>query len=168
MDKADKQFFLTFLGVTGALVFITIVVLVAAKLVGGGPEEISTAQLKMAEERIQPIGKLNLQSSPAQPAQPVQVATATAAAAPADAGAQDTGSRVFGSICQACHMTGAAGAPVVGNKAAWAPRIAQGKDALYNSALNGKNAMPPKGGNPALSDAEVKAAVDYMVKQSKP
>jgi cytochrome c5 len=166
VDKADKQFFLTFLGVTGALVFITIVVLVAAKLVGGGYEEKSMAQLKMAEERIQPIGKLNLQSSPAQPAQAIPVATA--AAAPADTGGQDTGSRVFGSICQACHMTGAAGAPVVGNKAAWAPRIAKGKEALYNSALNGKNAMPPRGGNPALSDAEVKAAVDYMVKQIKP
>ena len=72
MDKADKQFFLTFLGVTGALVFITIVVFVAAKLVGSGPEEKSAAQLKMAEERLQPIGKLNLQSSPTQPAAPFE------------------------------------------------------------------------------------------------
>jgi cytochrome c5 len=166
VDKADKQFFLTFLGVTGALVFITIVVFVAAKLVGSGPEEKSAAQLKMAEERLQPIGKLNLQSSPTQPAQAVPVAAT--APATADTGGQDMGSRVFNSICQACHMTGVAGAPVVGNKTAWAPRIAQGKDALYHSAMNGKNAMPPRGGNPALSDAEVKAAVDYMVKQVKP
>lgn len=172
MEKADKQFFLTFLGVTGALIFITIVVLVAANLIGGigSPDEKSAAQIKLAEQRIQPVGKVNLKSSPAQgvaQAAPAAVAGAQpqAAAAPA---AQDAGSRVYASICQACHMTGAAGAPVVGNAAVWAPRIAQGVDILYASSLNGKGAMPPKGGNPSLSDAEIKAAVDYMVKQSKP
>ncbi len=70
-------------------------------------------------------------------------------------------------ICFACHGTGAAGAPIVGNKDAWKPRIATGMDALYNSALHGKNAMPAKGGRTDLSDAEVKAIVDYMVSQSK-
>jgi cytochrome c5 len=58
---------------------------------------------------------------------------------------------------------GVAGAPKAGDKAAWAPRIATGKDALYKAALHGLNAMPPKGGNMSLSDADVKAAVDYMV-----
>jgi cytochrome c5 len=60
-----------------------------------------------------------------------------------------------------------AGAPKFGDKAAWAPRIAQGKEALYNSALKGKGAMPPKGGNAALSDDAVKAAVDYMAAAAK-
>ena len=63
----------------------------------------------------------------------------------------------------ACHGTGVAGAPKFGDKAAWAPRIKQGKDALHASALKGKGAMPPKGGNASLSDDAVKAAVDYMV-----
>jgi cytochrome c5 len=55
----------------------------------------------------------------------------------------------------------------LGDKAAWASRIATGNDAMYATSLNGKGAMPAKGGNPALSDAEVKAAVDFMVAQSK-
>jgi cytochrome c5 len=64
-------------------------------------------------------------------------------------------------------MTGAAGSPKLGDKAAWEPRIAQGKDALYASVLKGKGAMPAKGGRADLSDEAVKAAVDYMVAQSK-
>ena len=62
-----------------------------------------------------------------------------------------------------CHAAGVAGAPRAGDKAAWAPRIHTGIDHLYMSALKGKGAMPPKGGNVALPDADVKAAVDYMV-----
>jgi cytochrome c5 len=60
-----------------------------------------------------------------------------------------------------------AGAPKFGDKAAWAPRIATGAGALHNSALHGKNAMPPKGGNLALTDADVIAAVDYMASAAK-
>ncbi len=66
-----------------------------------------------------------------------------------------------------CHASGVAGAPKFGDKAAWAPRIKQGIDTLHNSALKGKNAMPPKGGNTALPDADVMAAVDYMVQAAK-
>ena len=63
----------------------------------------------------------------------------------------------------ACHGAGIAGAPKVGDKAAWEPRIKEGKNALDEAALKGKGAMPPKGGNTSLADADVKAAVDYMV-----
>jgi cytochrome c5 len=67
----------------------------------------------------------------------------------------------------ACHMTGVAGAPKTGDKAGWAPRIKQGMDALYSASIKGKGAMPPKGGGADLSDAQIKAAVDYLVGQSK-
>ncbi len=81
----------------------------------------------------------------------------------------DTGKQVYEGLCVACHAAGVAGAPKFGDKAAWAPRIAQGMDTLYMHSINGfqgkTGVMPPKGGNPSLSDAEVKAAVDYMVKQ---
>jgi cytochrome c5 len=60
-----------------------------------------------------------------------------------------------------------AGSPKIGDKAAWAPRIKQGMDTLVQSVLKGKGAMPPKGGNPSLSDAEVKAAVEFLVSQAK-
>ena len=81
------------------------------------------------------------------------------------AGAID-GKAAYESVCAMCHTPGIAGAPKTGDKAAWKPRIALGKDALYNSALHGKNAMPPKGGS-TMSDAEVKAAVDYLVAAAK-
>lgn len=77
------------------------------------------------------------------------------------------GAETYKTACAACHMTGAAGSPKLGDKAAWAPRIATGNDALYASAVKGKGAMPPKGGRMDLSDDVVKAAVDYMVAQSK-
>jgi len=90
------------------------------------------------------------------------------AAAPAPAAAAgDVGKKVFESTCVACHGQGLVGSPKFGDKAAWAPRIKTGMAALYESALKGKNAMPPKGGNASLSDADVKAAVDYMVNASK-
>ena len=98
----------------------------------------------------------------AAPAAAAPAAAAPAAAAPAGA-ASGAGKSTFDSTCSVCHATGVAGAPKFGDKAAWAPRIKTGKEALYNSALHGKNAMPPKGGNASLSDDAVKAAVDYMV-----
>ncbi|WP_315857863.1 MULTISPECIES: c-type cytochrome [unclassified Halomonas] len=73
------------------------------------------------------------------------------------------GAAVYGGICMACHEAGIAGAPVRGDAAAWEPRLAQGFETLYDHAINGFNAMPPKGGNPSLSDDEIKAAVHYMV-----
>lgn len=77
------------------------------------------------------------------------------------AGAPD-GKKTYQGLCAACHATGAAGAPKAGSKDDWAPRLAKGVDSLYNNALNGLNGMPAKGGNPSLSDEEVKAAVDFM------
>jgi len=107
--------------------------------------------------------------APAAAAAPAEAAPAqvAAAGAPAAAPGKADGKATFDGTCTVCHTTGAAGAPKFGDKAAWAPRLAQGMPALYNSALHGKNAMPPKGGNPALSDEAVKAAVDYMAAAAK-
>jgi cytochrome c5 len=76
------------------------------------------------------------------------------------------GADVFKAVCAACHATGAAGAPKVGDNAAWAPRIAQGYDTLVSHATKGIRAMPAKGGNPDLDDLEVAGAVAYMANQS--
>jgi cytochrome c5 len=88
---------------------------------------------------------------------------------PVTAFSQDpmTGEKVYQKSCAVCHGSGVAGAPKLGDKAAWAPRIGEGMDLMYKSALQGDGAMPAKGGNSALSDAEVKAAVDYMISKSK-
>jgi cytochrome c5 len=77
------------------------------------------------------------------------------------------GKAVYEGTCVVCHGTGAVGSPKFGDKAAWAPRIAKGKTALLASALNGKNAMPPKGGNSNLTPDEVSAAIDYMISAAK-
>ena len=71
------------------------------------------------------------------------------------------------SACSACHAAGVAGAPKLGDKGAWRPRIAKGKDSLYKNAINGINMMPPKGTCATCSDDDIKAIVDYMVEQSQ-
>lgn len=107
-------------------------------------------------------------SAPAKAAaKPVKVSAKTAdtkAETPA-ANPSGNGSKVYKSTCSSCHDTGVAGSPKLGDKAAWAPRIAAAN--LYANALKGKGAMPAKGGNASLSDADVKAAVDYMASQGK-
>ena len=99
-------------------------------------------------------------------AAPVLVA-ATADATPAPAAA-DTGAvpALYTQACQVCHGAGVAGAPKLGDKAAWAPRLAQGIDGLTASAIKGKGVMPPRGGS-AASDADIKAVVTYMVSNAK-
>jgi cytochrome c5 len=99
-------------------------------------------------KRLQPVGRVEF------------------GAAGAAAGSR-TGEQVYKAVCTNCHQTGVAGAPKLGDKAAWAPHLMHGVDHLVQSALKGKDAMPPKGGNPSLSDDEVRAAVKFMVSQSK-
>jgi len=91
---------------------------------------------------------------------------AALAAASGTAQAAD-GKAVYDKTCVACHASGVANAPKLGDKAAWAPRIATGKDALVTSVLKGKGAMPPKAGAADLKDDDIKAAVDYMVGAAK-
>ncbi len=100
----------------------------------------------------------------AAPAAPAPAAAPPAGAAKASA---SDGKAVYDRVCVACHQMGVAGAPKFGDKSAWAPRISQGMDTLYASVLKGKGAMPPKGGQPATPDADIKAAVDYMVAAGK-
>ncbi|UEP48346.1 c-type cytochrome [Burkholderia ambifaria] len=88
------------------------------------------------------------------------------AAAPTSADAASAGKALYTQVCQACHAAGVLGAPKFGSKEDWAPRLKESMDTVYNYALHGKGAMPPKGGSSA-SDADVKAAVDYMVNSAK-
>lgn len=115
-----------------------------------------------------------LAAGPATTAPAPAAGSDTTAAAPNTAvmgAGADAGQATYTKSCAMCHAAGVAGAPKPGDKADWGTRVAQGKDVLYQHALQGftgkQGVMPPKGGNTALPDAEVKAAVDYMVAQSK-
>jgi cytochrome c5 len=104
-------------------------------------------------------------AAPPKPAAPAPEPADKAASAPAADLAH--GQQIYRQACAFCHDKGVAGAPKIGDATSWGPRLAQGMDALYTASLRGKGAMPAKGGNPALSDGDVKAAVDYMVAQSR-
>ena len=110
----------------------------------------SSAGNDAADLRIQPVAKFEL-----------------AKAAPAVAAGPKDGATIYNSVCGACHNSGVAGAPKIDDKAAWAPRVATGKDALFKSVVGGKGAMPPKGGAADLSDAEVKGVIDYVLGKVK-
>jgi len=89
-------------------------------------------------------------------------AASPAMTAAASANGKPDGKKVYDTTCMVCHAPGVAGAPKLGDKAAWAPRLKTGMETLYANAIKGKTAMPAKGGDTSLSDADVKAAVDYM------
>lgn len=153
---------------------------------GAGADAMTPAAI---EARIQPVAGFELHdaSAPAAPeapkapaaaapkaadAKPAAAAATPAAAAPAAApaataptasAAAGDGKKVYDTTCMVCHGTGVAGAPKYGDKAAWAPRVATGHDTLVKNSISGIRAMPPRGGNGALSDAQLRAAVDYML-----
>ena len=98
----------------------------------------------------------------AAPTAPVTSSNSPSASADSTAGRQ-----IYLQSCAFCHDKGIAGAPRVGNGMVWGPRLAHGVDALYASAIHGKGTMPARGGNPALADADIEAAVDYILAQSR-
>ncbi len=169
----------------GALALIVGIMLLAHFAIGSRPlgaDDKAANTPEAVSARIAPQTTFVVDGSKASAAPAVATsaaATAVAVAAPAvipaaipvAATKAVNGEATYKAVCTVCHAAGIAGAPKVGDKAAWAPRIAQGKEILYTHAIVGYNgkagAMPAKGGNTLLADAEVKAAVDYMAAQSK-
>jgi cytochrome c5 len=164
----DRKFFDTFMLVLGILLGITIVLIILARFIAAN----STSQFKAADPvlqreiaaRIEPVAKVAVAGQD-------NSALAPEAAAPAVAAEDLPGETVYNQACVACHGAGIAGAPKLGDKAAWAARIAQGADTLHTHALQGFQGkggyMPPKGGRTDLSDQSVINAVDYMVSASQ-
>jgi len=138
----------TILMVTLAVAIVLTLVIWPLSMLGKG--NVSSGSADEAELRVQPVARVEMQK----------------AAVVSDGKPRD-GATVYNTICVACHAAGLAGAPKTGDKAAWAPRIATGLEALLKSATNGKNAMPARGGAANLSDDELKAAVEYLVGQAK-
>lgn len=177
MAKHDRHFVNVFSAVLGILIAIALVLIGVSRLVDSGPKgarDTSDPLMQAsAQERIRPFGQVavagedNAALAIAQAAIPVAAPSAAApdAAQPAD------GKAVFESACIACHGAGIAGAPRIGDQAAWAPRIAQGTATLELHAIAGfqgaAGMMPAKGGRLDLSDEAVRKAVEHMVAQSR-
>jgi cytochrome c5 len=155
-ESSDTQFFNSFSMVLGILIAFAIVLFAVARTMGADSQgaQVLMEPLHLAEVAI--AGKDNSAlaalSTPAGAAPAVNVPT--------------TGEQAFTQVCSACHGTGINGAPKIGDHAAWAPRIAQGKETLYKDAIAGKGNMPAKGGT-NWPDATIRMTVDYMLSLNK-
>lgn len=164
----DRKFFDTFMLVLGILAAVTVGLMVLAGIISDRTSKVQDAQdpLRQQEtiERIQPVARVAVAGQD-------NAALAPPAAATTAAAADLPGEQVYLQVCTACHGAGVAGAPKTGDKAAWAPRLAQGADVLHKHALEGYQGkagyMPPKGGRTDLSDQSVMNAVDYLITQAK-
>lgn len=163
-DKHDQHFYDTFLLVLGILVAFAVAMYWLANGIAtatpGAYEKGSATEEQLIDKRLAPIGDVQISGD---------AKTQMAAAAPvaAAAGAPKSGKEIWQGTCSACHQAGLLGAPKIGDKAAWTPRIAKGMDVLKDHALHGFNQMPAHGGNSALTDDDVVKALEYMVGQSK-
>jgi len=169
----DLQFLKRFSIVIAILAVITVgLIIFASFLQRVIPAEVSPLAAKRIEQRIAPAGAVYAGSTGA--AAQAAAAEAAAAKAAAAGGAYDgtlDGKVIFDKLCTACHLTGVGMAPTL-DHAHWDKRIAQGKDTLYKHAIEGFNGpdggmMPPKGGNAALSEAQIHATVDWMLANLK-
>jgi cytochrome c5 len=169
----DLDFLKKFSLVIGFLVLVTAgLQLLAYHLNQAIPPEVSPIATQRTQNRIAPLGAVYAGATGAAAQAAATSAAAAAAASQVAYGGTTDGSVIFGNLCTGCHTSGAGGAPTL-DKAHWAARIAEGKDTLYKHAIEGYHGpdggvMPPKGGNPALSDAQVKATVDWMLGQIAP
>ena len=162
----DKEFFTTFFLIMGGLaVFAIILIIIALNLTS----EVSDYKPdEIVIENIKPVGKVYIAGESEPPAGAAIPAAEAVAIADSGAAAEPkSGEEVYNSNCMACHATGAAGAPKTGDAAAWAPRIAAGKDSMLANATKGLNAMPPMGLCMSCSQAELQGAIDYMLGQSQ-
>ena len=132
----------------GIAILLSLVIWPLSKL---GKGDSAAAEGDEAELRIQPVARVEMRQAPV-------VRTDNK---------PRSGEAVYTAVCQTCHAAGLAGAPKTGDKGAWAPRIASGSAAMLKSAINGKGGMPARGGGADLTDAEIKAAVEYLVGKSK-
>jgi cytochrome c5 len=174
VSNQDTHFFNTFSLVIGLLVAIAIGIFAFARVVASETQDKQVLEegqyLRTVKQHLEPVAHEAIagQDNAALAIKADTTATASAGAGPA---MPTTGEGLFQQTCSACHGQGIAGAPKAGDKAAWGPRIAKGKDMLYQHAEQGftgtAGVMPAKGGRMDAPDALVKQAVDYMVGMAK-
>ena len=160
MSKTDDVFWREFGAILILLTLFGFGMYFLASSIGGKAYAKLIADPDAIAERIAPVGRSRI----GDPAGQTQTQTPTRVATAAPGAAPRSGSEVYDATCMVCHGTGVAGAPKLSDGAAWTPRAAQGFDALVNSVIDGKGVMPPKAGNSALTEDEIRAAVSHMLK----
>ena len=171
MRNYDLEFLKKFSLVIGFLVLVTLGLMAGAYYVHLQlPPEVSPVAVKQTQARIAPAGAVYAGSTGAAAQAAATAAAAAHAASQVAYGGTTDGSVIYGQLCTGCHTSGAGGAPTL-TAAGMGARAAKGKDTLYSNAINGftgsAGVMPAKGGNPALSDEQVKATVDWMLANLK-
>lgn len=168
VSKHDSHFFNVFSVVLGLLVAFAIIVFALARYVGKHEQNVHVLKDPMLQESVeQRIAAPARVAVAGQDNSALKIAPVTAASAVAVVATFKDGTEVYEGACKACHGLGIAGAPKAGDKAIWAPRIAKGKNTLYDHAIHGftgtAGVMPPKGGRTDLNDDLIKQAVDHLV-----
>ncbi len=172
-SKSDQTFMRQFALLLAGLAVLTVLLIsLGWAIYNREPKETDPAQTARTNALLTPAGAVYAGNTGRAAMQAAADAAAKAAASQVAYGGTTDGKTIYQNLCTSCHTAGVAGAPKLGNKAMWAPRIAQGLDTLVSHAINGYNGpdgnhMPAKGGNPALTDAQVKAAVTWIVDQAK-
>lgn len=158
--------------ILGTLLVVVVLIIIANLVLSNVSAYVENNAMpaKMDEEtvaeRLKPVGEETIGEEPiAQMADSADAATVPASGDDSEDGA--IGQQIVAQLCATCHASGLMQSPRIGSASDWAPRIEQGKDTLYTHAIEGFNMMPARGGNPKLTDEEVKAAVDYMIAESE-
>lgn len=172
MRNYDLEFLKHFSMVIGFLVVVTLGLIIGAHFLHSSiPAEVNPQAAKRTEGRIAPSGAVYAGATGAAAQAAAQAAAVAAAASQVAYGGTTDGQVIFDNLCGACHKNGTGNAPML-TAAGMGARAAKGKDTLYKHAIEGFTGpdggiMPPKGGNPALSEAQIHATVDWMLAQSK-
>ena len=173
MSKSNQSVLRQFSVMIGGLVVLTLVLIFSALAIyEHAPHETNPNEPAQIAERIAPAGAVYAGNTGRAAMQAAADAAAKAAASQVAYGGTTNGKEIYDHLCTSCHTAGVAGAPKLGDKSMWGPRIAEGLDTLIKHATEGYhgpdgNFMPPKGGNPALTDEQIKAAVTWIVGQAK-
>jgi cytochrome c5 len=162
MDRQEDSAFLRqFSAVIVGFVLLTVALIFLARYMQPEPaSDANPSQAILAEQRIAPVGAVRSGEEGS-----AALAAMQAAAVPVESAGDQVvdGGAVYGGLCMGCHDAGVAGAPVTGSEQMAARLQEKGLDALVASAISGLNAMPPRGGNPSLTDEQIKAAVEFML-----
>ena len=163
MDKkvTDSDFYKIFGWLSAIIIGLSIFIAILSNIFSSYSANQSDNYKKEIQElinsRTAPAGVVNLASNPTIVSQIKLIPVSSKIL---------SGEEIYNAVCMSCHTSGAAGAPMIGNIQQWTERISEGKEHLYEQAINGVGVMPAKGGVPTLSDDEVKAAVDYIISKS--